>query len=325
MSRNGVPKGVAIVGSHAPLHRRLLQFVRLATGLEEPIKVAAIEDLNPETNPRVVLCWAADAAAVAARCHDILPRTNVVVWVPDPNVELFEAASVNPSISCLLSWSREAEQPSLWELGFSLRRLVGGDEALSSDTPLMWRGFGGTWYPQTTQDLFATLDDVSSVLARAELNARVGRRVVGVAHEMLMNALYDAPADDGTARFAHDRTQRISLGISEAPRFELRTDGMTLMLQVTDPFGRLRREHVYGSLVRGNRSRGATSSDEVLDTSGGGAGLGLHRIISDSNTTVFDVLEGHSTCVTSTFDLDQTNRERRRQPVSLLYFQRSYQ
>jgi hypothetical protein len=322
MSRNGAPRGVAIVGDHAPLNRRLLQFVRLATGLEDPIEVPAIDSLNPKKNPRVVLCWAADAVAVAARCREVLPRSKVVVWLPDPDVDVFEVASRNPSISCLIGWSRTVDQPSLWELGFSLRRLAGGDESLSPEIPLKWRGFGGTWYPQSTEDLFATLDEVSSVLGRAGLNARVGRRVVGVAHEMLMNALYDAPADDGKPRFAHDRTQRIKVAISEAPRFELRTDGLRLMLQVSDPFGRLRREHVYSSLVRGNRSRGASSSDEVIDTSGGGAGLGLHRIISDSNTTIFDVLEDHSTSVTSIFDLDQTNRERRREPISLLFFHR---
>jgi hypothetical protein len=322
MSRNGAPTGVAIVGGQAPLNRRLLKFVRLATGLEDPICVPAIEALQPESNPRIVLCWADDLDAVAAHCTERLPDSKVLVWVPEPNGAVFEAAGDNPCVSCLIAWSPAAEQPSLWELGFSLRRLGGSEEPLSSDTPLRWRGFGETWYPQSTGDLFTTLDEVSSVIDRAEVNERVGRRVVGVAHEMLMNALYDAPADAGTPRFAHDRTQRITLGISEAPRFELRTDGMTLMLQVTDPFGRLRREHVYSSLARGIGSHKATSSDEVLDTSGGGAGLGLHRIIFDSNTTVFDVLEDQSTSVTSIFDLEQTNRERRRQPISLLYFQR---
>jgi hypothetical protein len=282
--------------------------------------VPAIDELDPATNPRVVLCWAEDAVAVTKRCSELLPRSKVVVWVPDANPEAFEVASTTPSIACLIGWPPGAELPTLWELGFSLRRLGGDEEPLLPNIPLIWRGYGGVWYPRSTEDLFATLDDVMSVLGRAQLNTRIARRVLGVAHEMLMNALYDAPADDGKPRFAHDRTMRIHLDVAEAPSFELRTDGLSLMLQVTDPFGRLRREHVYSSLMRGIRSRHAKSSDQVIDTSGGGAGLGLHRIISDASTAIFDVREGSSTSVTATFDLGQSNRERRRQPTSLLYF-----
>jgi hypothetical protein len=143
--------------------------------------------------------------------------------------------------------------------------------------------------------------------------------VAEVAHEMLMNAMYDAPAGlDGLPRYAHDRKQDIELEEGELPMFRFAADGVHVALQIVDPFGRLTRTHVLDGILRG--LAGSEGSGEVLDTSGGGAGLGLYRIYSQSTVMVVDVVPGRYTSVTSFFDLDVNPRDVRTMPVSLHLF-----
>jgi hypothetical protein len=98
---------------------------------------------------------------------------------------------------------------------------------------------------------------------------------------------------------------------------------MLLALQVTDPFGRLQREHVLRGIIRGSGAAHAASSEQILDTSGGGAGLGLWRIFSAGAVTLIDVVPGHDTTVTAVFDLDLNPRESRNLPPSLHLFDRA--
>jgi hypothetical protein len=70
-----------------------------------------------------------------------------------------------------------------------------------------------------------------------------------LAHELLMNAMYDAPVDaQGRPKYAADRKADIRLTDSERPSVRVATDGSRLVLQVRDPFGRLERRHVFGRL-----------------------------------------------------------------------------
>lgn len=144
--------------------------------------------------------------------------------------------------------------------------------------------------PRTSHDRDVAVTEVTSLAERAGAPVRVAKRVGEVAHEMVMNAMYDAPVD--------------AAGIP---------------LQIVDPFGRLERHHVLDGILRGRKAGGG---GEVLDTSGGGAGLGLSRIHSQSTAMIVDVERGRSTSVTSFFDLDVSPRDARTMPVSLHLFER---
>jgi hypothetical protein len=139
-----------------------------------------------------------------------------------------------------------------------------------------------------------------------------------VAHEMLMNAMYDAPVDQGgNLLYAHDRKQDVELDERSTPTFRFAADGVHVGLQIVDPFGRLTRDHVLDGIIR---ARKAENGGEALDTSGGGAGLGIFRIYQNSTVMVVDVSPGRYTSVTSFFDLDVNPREARTMPVSLHLF-----
>ena len=319
------PELIAMVSGATPPSRQLARLVRLAGGYRDVVELPSPEALGSCPDAAVVTCWSQDAADVVMYCDQLMPNARVIVWISSPSLETFELASMHPRIGCILAWPDNTPSPRTWELALALRRLAVGDPSpIAVERALEWEGVGKTWHPCSTHDLFASLDDLTALMEEAGIDQRTGRRLIGVAHEMIMNAMYDAPTEKGRPRFAHDRTQTIVLEPAEAPALVARTDGLSVSLSVTDPFGGLRREHVYKSIIRGLRaSNGGASSADVVDTSGGGAGLGLHRIVCEANCTIFDVVDSLATNVTSTFDLGQPNRERRRHPKSLLFFARA--
>jgi hypothetical protein len=140
-----------------------------------------------------------------------------------------------------------------------------------------------------------------------------------------MNAMYDAPIDGrGRPRYTHDRRRDLVLEESEIPTLRLGTDGAHLALQAHDPFGGLRRHHVFEGITRGLSARAADASrGDVLDTSRGGAGLGMLKIYAAGAVLVIDVAPTSSTMVTSFWDLDVNPREFRSLPASLHFFERS--
>jgi hypothetical protein len=140
---------------------------------------------------------------------------------------------------------------------------------------------------------------------------RVGEMLGELAHELIMNALYDAPVDEqGRLRFAHDRKAEIALPPEDAALFRCGSDGVRIAVEVQDRFGRLTRKHVFGGLTRALKSG-------QMDTAGGGAGLGM--LVSYRSTTAlfYDVVPQRRTRVTGLFDLDLNLREFRLLPKTL--------
>jgi hypothetical protein len=134
-------------------------------------------------------------------------------------------------------------------------------------------------------------------------------------HELIMNAMYDAPVDaDGRPKYAADRKAQIALTEPERPAVRIATDGTRLALQVRDPFGRLERHHVFDGLARG------LSGGEQIDRSHGGAGLGMMVCHNASTAMFFDVVANQRTEVTALFELDMNLREFRTQAKSLHFW-----
>jgi hypothetical protein len=156
---------------------------------------------------------------------------------------------------------------------------------------------------------------VGAFIGRLGVPKRVGEMYAELAHEMLMNAMFDAPVDAaGKPKYALDRKAAIELAPDETPALRLATDGARVVLQVADPFGGLRRQHVFHGLARGLQGG-------AMDTSHGGAGLGMVVCHNSTVAMFFDVVQGKKTEVTGVFDLDLNLREFRTQGKSLHYFE----
>jgi hypothetical protein len=269
---------------------------------------------------QLLACDASDLDLALEWAQKRYDAASVIAWTSGSMEPLLEAARTSPQLVSLIGWPSFASMPRPWELALATRRIVDASAAAPRLSELFsWGSTVMKYRPRTSRDRDVVVAEMADLTERAGATSRVAQRVGEVAHELLMNAMYDAPVDeDGAARYAHDRKRDIELDEKETPTFRFAADGVHVALQVVDPFGGLTRTHVVDGILRGRA--GSQGSGEVLDTSGGGAGLGLYRIYSQSTVMVVDVEPRRYTSVTAFFDLDVNPRDVRTMPVSLHLF-----
>jgi len=128
-------------------------------------------------------------------------------------------------------------------------------------------------------------------------------RVESVVDELLMNAMYDAPAA------ASGEAPRVPIDLGERVAFPARlrwaSDGRYFAVSVEDRFGALGKvaivEHVQRARAERGRPRGTGEA--------AGAGLGLYFIVSSVTRFIANVALGQRTEVIGLFDLRQGGRE----------------
>jgi len=167
---------------------------------------------------------------------------------------------------------------------------------------------------RATADRDPAVAQIQDFVAGLGAPRRVAEMFGELGHELIMNAMYDAPVDgSGRPKYAADRKADIMLGDHERPALRIACDGTRLALQIRDPFGRLERHHVVAGLERG-------LAGGELDRSHGGAGLGLLVCHNASTALFFDVVANRSTEVTALFELDVNLRELRTSARSLHFW-----
>lgn len=136
-----------------------------------------------------------------------------------------------------------------------------------------------------------------------------------VAEEMLMNAIYDAPADsEGKPLFNHlSRLDTVELTEEQAVTMRYGTDGVLLAVSVTDAFGTLTKSILQSYLQKNYQGLETGSSHK------GGAGKGLHMIVANSDFVVFNVKAQKKTEVICFFQLER-NKEEEPRPTFHLFF-----
>ena len=203
--------------------------------------------------------------------------------------------------------------PRAWEVTMLARRLA-GVPAPSLGAYLDWGYTALDLEVRTTADRDAAAAKIQDFVGVLAVPRRVAEMFAELGHELIMNAMYDAPVDaHGRPKYAADRKAEIVLAEHERPGVRLATDGSRLALQIRDPFGRLERRHVFDGLARG-------LAGGELDRSGGGAGLGMMVCHNASTAMFFDVVPNQKTEVTAVFELDLNLREFRTSAKSLHFW-----
>jgi len=242
------------------------------------------------------------------------PGLRGLLWTAEPLKRSVRLMVENPAISNVLGRKDFESTPKPWELMLVLRRLVEPASTPRIDAYLDW-GFSG--YQEkvaTTAGRDQAVANIQAFINKLQVPKRIAEMFGELTHEMLMNAMYDAPADaSGAPKYALDRKADLTLLEAEQPTLRMATDGSKLVLQVKDPFGRLQRKHVFDGLARG-------LAQGEMDTSHGGAGLGMMVCHNSTAAMFFDVAAGKHTEVTGVFELDLNLREFRTQAKSLHFF-----
>jgi hypothetical protein len=245
------------------------------------------------------------------------PNLRAVLWTAEPLDRMIRYTE-DPRISNVFGRANFETTPRDWELLMVARRLARPQDGGPPFSAYLTWGFNG--FQEKVRDTAgrdAAVGRVQKFIEKIGVPKRVGEMYGELAHELLMNALYDAPVDaQGKAKYAADRKASITVEEQEAATLRLGSDGVRLAIQVVDPFGRLERKHVFGGLARAFKGG-------QMDQSHGGAGLGMLVCHNSTVAMVYDVVKGQRTEATGVFDLDLNLREFRTQAKSVHFFQQA--
>jgi hypothetical protein len=274
---------------------------------EEPEKL----DLATLGTPALVVADAFDADLIMKLLRT-QPGTKAILYSGEPLDRLLAKALEEPRLVALMgrpSFEVPPREDDLLHIG---RRVLGGQTATAPfESHLAWGAQGFAFGLTDANERDSAVRETIAFTARLGAPKRVGEMLGELVHELLMNAMYDAPVDDrGQPLFAHDRKAEIRLVAEDAAELRVASDGVRIAVEVADRFGRLERKHVFGGLVRALKSG-------QMDTAGGGAGLGMMVAYRSTTALFYDVERGRRTRVTGLFDLDLNLREFRQLPKTI--------
>lgn len=312
--RGGTPAPKAVLIERNKLvSRKLVRYLTCAG--YEPIAIEDPAELRKQLGGATLIAADAFDAEQVAEAIRLNPGTRAVLWTAEPVQRCLRYMQASPAMSNVLGRPDFDSAPRGWELMMVLRRLLRpADEPPKFAWYLDW---GFTGFQERITDS-ASRDKVVDKVQRFANHIGVRKAVADtfgeLAHELLMNAMYDAPVDrQGNYKYARDRKAHLSLPVEEQPILRLASDGTRLAIQVSDPFGGLERHHVFDGLQRG-LSGGQQSRAH------GGAGLGIAMCHNATVQMFYDVARGKRTEVTGMIDLEMNQRDFKTQPKSLHFF-----
>ncbi len=201
---------------------------------------------------------------------------------------------------------REAEDPDDDELVVTSVKLSSGD-IFGLEKYLAW----GVKVNEATID---TYEAKREALLAVTASARDGgarrptiARIESVVDELLMNAMYDAPAVATGKAVPTPRRITDPVGDAEA-RLRWAADGRYFAVSVEDRYGALAKDVILDHLLRARQERGRPRAPDAPGASGG-AGLGLYFILSSVTRFIANLDPGVRTEVICLFDLKQGGRD----------------
>jgi hypothetical protein len=194
----------------------------------------------------------------------------------------------------------EHQTPDEAELLVTTVKLASGD-IFGVEKYLPW---GAKVHERTIHSYADKSSTISEVVGHAKkLGARTAilTRIEQVVDELLMNAMYDAPASRRGTSTAQ-QMQSVRDGECDDVKLRFGCDGRYLVISASDGFGELKKNDIFEHFERARRERAPRNE------AGRGAGLGLHIVLSSVNRFIANIDPGVQTEVVCVFDLMQSGR-----------------
>ena len=219
-------------------------------------------------------------------------------------------------VSPILGAHTSYEALGIQELVITAGKLISGD-IFGLEKYLSWGVGVQEESLLRTIDRQAAIERLLSFARRCNVRSGLRQRLATLTDELLMNAMWDAPADEeGRPRYNHlTRGQPLELREHEAVLLRYASDGNRLAVSVTDRFGRLDRETAFG-YVR----RCLVGDFDASPTTSGGAGLGLYMAYMAMSNLVINVRPGEKTEVIGFWDLTSRLHDPMARPRCFHYF-----
>lgn len=151
-----------------------------------------------------------------------------------------------------------------------------------------------------------------------KLGSYISKLLFGIAEEMMMNALHDAPRAAGY--FDETSSQEnvtVKLKPEHASMLSYGFDGRIFGLSTRDPFGSLEKEKLFFYL---KKVLDRDNVSKIIDTKKEGAGLGLFKILYSCHGLVCNVKKNKATEVIALVDVQQQVRDFAKAPRSIHFF-----
>lgn len=271
--------------------------------------------LTAEDDLRAIFC---DVEMMPAAIESIgKRRTRIFGLSPAVSEEALETTLAVPKVSGIVAVTNGTVRS--WEITFLARRLAAANEPSPHMGELLsWGAATVAWQPKTTKQQRQIVERIEGMCVRMGVDRRNAVAVSTAAHELTMNAMYDAPVDEkGRPKYALDRRAQLELLDHEVPTLRFTLAGDYLALDVTDPHGRLPRNRFFEGVLRGHRNMMGVSTE--LDTSHGGAGLGLHTLYSSGAILRAELIPMQLTHVSWVLDRTVSRRDQRTMSRSLYF------
>jgi len=170
---------------------------------------------------------------------------------------------------------------------------------------LAWGVFVRERVVQTYEAKRDVLIEVADYAQEVGARRQTVAKIESVTDELLMNALYDAPAIRYGVPFnPPERARGLGEPIGEEPAtVRYASDGRWFGCSVRDNYGELRKEAILAALLRARAEKGPQQRGS------GGAGLGMYYVLTSVTRLVANVHPGQQTEVIALFDLHATGRE----------------
>ena len=169
------------------------------------------------------------------------PEMQAILYTGEPLDRQLGKALEEPRLVALLGRASFEVPPREDDLLHVARRaLPGASQTAPFESHLSWGADGFAYSLVDGAGRDHVVQETIAFSARLGAPKRVGEMFGELVHELLMNALYDAPVDaQGKSEHAHDRKAEILLDPRDAAMFRCASDGVRVAVEVNDPFGRL--------------------------------------------------------------------------------------
>ncbi len=217
----------------------------------------------------------------------------------------------------LIARAGEALEPE--ELLATAAKLLGGD-LFGLEKYMLWGVSPLRLEIRDSREKHAYVREVASFAERLGCGDRTVALVETIADELITNAIYHAPRDErGRPRYASlPRRQPVVLEPHEAGRLDIASDGITLAIAQSDPFGSLAQDTLVTYLNRCLVQRAPLR--EASFGPGAGAGIGLARVFQSLSRFIVNVDPGRRTEVIALIDLRVPMKKFRQMPRSFHIF-----
>ena len=273
--------------------------------------VEFLDELPPEDSPAAAIVFidkpCRESAPVPKLLQIISEGGNLVMLGDSLEDDEFISMLRNTTVDHVIT---DTEAPDEVELVVTSVKLL-SDDIFGLEKYLAWGAKVHEIELKTYEEKRVALLTVAAYAKKVGARRPMVGKIESVTDELLMNALYDAPAARaGVVPTQHtDRVTEVANEHPDEPALmRYACDGRYLAVSVQDNYGELHKKAILDHLARARAERGAPriSTDA---TSSAGAGLGLYFILSSVTRFIANIERGRRTEVICLFDLKQTGRD----------------